>query len=152
MGRMFRRRRRPLASPRPLAPPGGFAEFYEFEGRWFVTDGWATGSGVAVERPATGEYLPVRRYRPEKRLVILADQTGMRCHDARNSAARVAAAARRSARQQETSNMFLEFVVVFKAGVELPDRIPAAARGRDQRIRPPPARHSRAAPRDDLPR
>jgi len=88
-------------------------------------------SGVAVERPATGEYLgrtvlsrieaargsrrslvvsmqehagnqrraaaewerfctgvagvSVRRYRPEKRLVIFADQTGMRCHDARNS-------------------------------------------------------------------
>jgi hypothetical protein len=130
MGCMFRRRR-PLASPRLLVPPGGFAEFHEFEGRWFVTDGWATGSGVAVERPATGEYLgrtvlsrieaargsrrplvvsmqehagnqrraaaewerfctgvagvPVRRYRPEKRLVILADQTGMRCDDARNS-------------------------------------------------------------------
>lgn len=96
-----------------------------------MTDRWATGSGVAVERPATGEYLgsavlsrieaargsrrplvvsmqehagnqrraaaewerfctgvagvPVRRYRPEKQLVILADQTGMRCHDARNS-------------------------------------------------------------------
>jgi hypothetical protein len=128
---MFRRRRRLLASPRPVAPPGGFAEFHEFEGRWFVTDGWATGSGVAVERPATGEYLGsavlsrieaargsrrpvvvsmqeqagnqrraaaewerfcagvagvlVRRYRPEKRLVILADQTGMRCDDARNS-------------------------------------------------------------------
>lgn len=96
-----------------------------------MTGRWATGSGVAVERPATGEYLgrtvlsrleaargsrrplvvsaqehagnrrraaaewerfctgvagvPVRRYRPEKRLVILADQTGMRCRDARNS-------------------------------------------------------------------
>jgi hypothetical protein len=29
--------------------------------------------------------VPVSRYRPEKRLVILADETGMRCHDARNS-------------------------------------------------------------------
>ena len=29
--------------------------------------------------------MPAWRYRPEKRLVILADETGMRCHDARNS-------------------------------------------------------------------
>ena len=96
-----------------------------------MTDRWATGSGVAVERPATGEHLgravlsrieadraslpplmllahehagnqreaaalwerfcasvvgvPVSRYRPEKRLVILADETGMRWHDAQNS-------------------------------------------------------------------
>jgi hypothetical protein len=93
----------------------------EFEGRWFVTDGWATGSGVEVERPATSEYVgravlsrieaargsrrplvlsaqehpgnqrgaaewerfctgvagvPMWRYRPEKRLMILADETG----------------------------------------------------------------------------
>lgn len=131
IGRMFRRRRRSPAPPRPLAPPGAFAEFHEFEGRWFVTDRWATGSGIAVERAATGDYLgrtvlsrieaargnrrplvasiqehsgnqrraaaewerfctgvagvPVWRYRPEKRLVILADETGMRCHDAWNS-------------------------------------------------------------------
>lgn len=130
MGRMFRRSRS-SAPPRLLAPPGAFAEFHEFEGRWFVTGRWASGSGVAVERPATGVYLgravlsrieaaqasrpplvllaqehagnqreaaaqwerfcagvvgvPVSHYSPEKRLVILADKTGMRWHDAQNS-------------------------------------------------------------------
>jgi len=36
--------------------------------------------------------------------------------------------------------------------VEFPDRIPAAVRGGDRGMRPPPARPSGAAPRDDLPR
>jgi hypothetical protein len=43
-------------------------------------DAVAFGQG---QRAVAG--VPVRRYRPEKRLVILADQTGMRCDDARNS-------------------------------------------------------------------
>ena len=111
--------------------PNVRVEFHEFEGRWFVTDGWASGSGAVVERPISGAELgkvvmgriraarrrrrlqgtslranadfkrrkasewarfcsevagvPVRRYRPEKRLVILADEAGIRCDDARNS-------------------------------------------------------------------
>lgn len=123
---MFSRRRSQVAPG-----PGVFAEFHEFDGRWFVTGRWAAGSGAALERPVAaadlgkavmsrieaarrsprplvvslqehldgqreeaGEWtrfcgmvagVPVHRYRPEKRLVILADPTGMRCHDARHS-------------------------------------------------------------------
>lgn len=124
---MFRRTSRSGGFSRPDV----VVEFHEFEGRRFVTDEWAAGSGVALERPLADAQLgkavlrrirtarrrprplvvplrehadgqrrnadewarfcagvagvPVRRYRPEKRLVILTDQAGMRCHNARDS-------------------------------------------------------------------
>jgi hypothetical protein len=116
---MFRRRGSSARFPHSSV----IVEFHEFEGRWFVTDSWAHGSGAALRRPLTDAGLgkavlgrirgtrrprhyyganqrrdadewgrfcvevagvPTIRYRPEKRLVILADQAGMRCADARH--------------------------------------------------------------------
>jgi hypothetical protein len=106
-----------------FSPTSVIVEFHEFDGRWFVTDRWGSGSGTAVKRPirktllgktvlerveaARSEWrafitqaedvehwarfcsseagVPVDQYVPEKRLVILAGQAGMRCHDARQT-------------------------------------------------------------------
>ena len=34
-----------------LSPTSVIVEFHEFDGRWFVTDRWGSGSGAAVRRP-----------------------------------------------------------------------------------------------------
>lgn len=106
-----------------FSPSSVIVEFHEFDGRWFVTDRWGSGSGTAVKRPirksalgktvlerveaARSEWrslaspaddaehwarfcvseagVPADQYLPEKRLVILAGKTGIRCHDARQS-------------------------------------------------------------------
>ena len=106
-----------------FSPTSVIVEFHQFDGRWFVTDRWGSGSGTAVKRPirksalgktvlerveaARSEWrsfitaaddaehwarfcvtlagVPVDQYRPEKRLVILAGQAGIRCHDGRQS-------------------------------------------------------------------
>ena len=108
-----------------IAPTSVIVEFHEFGGRWFVTDQWGAGSGVAVKLPARKSRLgktvlsrvgaarnqwrsarstaddfelwarfcddeagvPVTGYRPEKRIVILAGQAGIRCQDPRQSPA-----------------------------------------------------------------
>lgn len=33
-----------------IAPSSAIVEFHEFRGRWFVTDRWGAGSGIAVKR------------------------------------------------------------------------------------------------------
>lgn len=119
-----------------ITPSSAIVEFHEFGGRWFVTDRWGAGSGVAVSRnvrkSALGkkvlsrvwaarsewrssrsqadEYelwarfceteagVPVNEYRPEKRIVILAGQAGMRWHDGRQSPPRWQRLPDRSAR------------------------------------------------------
>ena len=105
-----------------IAPSSVIVEFHEFDGRWFVTDQWGAGSGVAIKRPARKSALGkavlsrvwaarnqwrssrsqaenfelwarfcdseaggVDRYNPQKRIVILAGQAGMRCCDARQA-------------------------------------------------------------------
>lgn len=106
-----------------FSPTSVIVEFHEFGGRWFVTDRWGSGSGIAIKRPirksalgkavlerveaARSEWrtfvteaegaehwaefcvseagVPGDQYQPEKRLVILAGKTEMRCCDARQS-------------------------------------------------------------------
>jgi hypothetical protein len=105
-----------------VSPTSVIIEFHEFDGRWFITGRWGSGSGTEVKRTvrnsALGKLLldrvgaarqdwrwrssraladdaelwarfcaeeagvPIDRYRPEKRIVILAGQVGITMHDA----------------------------------------------------------------------
>jgi hypothetical protein len=106
-----------------FSPTSVIVELHEFDGRWFITERWGSGSGTEIRRPvkktalgkavlerigaarsewrafisaaddaenwarfcATVAGVPADQYRPDKRLVILVGQAGMRCHDGQQS-------------------------------------------------------------------